>query len=113
MGPGNITLASMKGIPRSPPKMGISRERSLPVKSITHSPPKGGIMVRERSVPSTGRTGGRGSSHGSVKGSIASREKKAFNPFRQSDEDEVLAKRSHNRRRWSHVFPAGEVSHFE
>jgi hypothetical protein len=44
-----------------------------------------------------------------LKGSLASRRKKAFNPFRQSDEDEVLAKRSHNRRRWSHVFPAGEV----
>lgn len=27
--------------------------------------------------------------------------KKAFNPFRQKDEDEVLAKKSHNRRRWS------------
>jgi hypothetical protein len=27
--------------------------------------------------------------------------KKAFNPFRQQDEEEVLAKRSHNRRRWS------------
>ncbi|CAB9514153.1 GATOR complex protein DEPDC5 [Seminavis robusta] len=35
--------------------------------------------------------------------------KKAFNPFRQADEDKVLAKRSHNRRRWSHVFPQGEV----
>jgi len=40
---------------------------------------------------------------------MASRRKKAFNPFRQSDEDEVLAKRSHNRRRWSHVYPEGEV----
>ena len=39
----------------------------------------------------------------------ASRRKKAFNPFRQQDEDEVLAKKSHNRRRWSHVFPLGEV----
>jgi hypothetical protein len=37
------------------------------------------------------------------------RQKKAFNPFRQQDEDEVLAKKSHNRRRWSHVFPLGEV----
>ena len=37
------------------------------------------------------------------------RQPKACNPFRQSDEDEVLAKKSHNRRRWSHVFPAGEV----
>jgi len=35
--------------------------------------------------------------------------KKAFNPFRQADEDRVLAKRSHNRRRWSHVFPKGEI----
>jgi Vacuolar membrane-associated protein Iml1 len=37
------------------------------------------------------------------------RRKKAFNPFRQRDEDEVLAQKSHNRRRWSHVFPLGEV----
>lgn len=36
-------------------------------------------------------------------------QKKAFNPFRQADEDKVLAKRSHNRRRWSHVFPKGEI----
>ena len=35
--------------------------------------------------------------------------KKVFNPFRQADEDKVLAKRSHNRRRWSHVFPKGDV----
>jgi len=32
-----------------------------------------------------------------------------LNPFRQQDEDDVLAKRTHNRRRWSHVFPLGEV----
>uniref|UniRef100_A0A6V2K027 DEPDC5 C-terminal domain-containing protein n=4 Tax=Ditylum brightwellii TaxID=49249 RepID=A0A6V2K027_9STRA len=32
-----------------------------------------------------------------------------LNPFRQADEEEVLAKRTHNRRRWSHVFPTGEV----
>lgn len=32
-----------------------------------------------------------------------------LNPFRQEDEDEVLAKRTHNRRRWSHVFPLGEA----
>ena len=37
------------------------------------------------------------------------RTKSAFNPFRQRDEEEELAKRSHNRRRWSHVFPLGEV----
>lgn len=39
----------------------------------------------------------------------ASRRKKMFNPFRQEDEDAVLAMKSHNRRRWSHVFPLGEV----
>lgn len=33
----------------------------------------------------------------------------SYNPFRQSDEDEVLATRSHSRRRWSHVFAEGEV----
>ena len=32
-----------------------------------------------------------------------------LNPFRQDDEEYVLAKRNHNRRRWSHVFPPGEV----
>ena len=46
---------------------------------------------------------------GRNKSSQGSRRKKAFNPFRQKDEDEVLAKNSHNRRRWSHVFALGEV----
>jgi len=32
-----------------------------------------------------------------------------LNPFRQEDEDEVLSKRNHNSRRWSHVFPQGEI----
>jgi len=32
-----------------------------------------------------------------------------LNPFRQQDEDEMLSKRTHNRRRWSHVFPPGEA----
>lgn len=36
------------------------------------------------------------------------RKRWVLNPFRQEDEDEVLAKRTHNRRRWSHVFPLGE-----
>jgi len=35
--------------------------------------------------------------------------KKVVNPFRQQDEDEELEKISHNRRRWSHVFPLGEL----
>lgn len=32
-----------------------------------------------------------------------------LNPFRQEDEDEVLSKKDHNSRRWSHVFPQGEI----
>ena len=37
------------------------------------------------------------------------RKARVFNPFRQEEEEEVLAKKSHNRRRWSHVFPLGEA----
>lgn len=32
-----------------------------------------------------------------------------LNPFRQEDEDEVLSKRNYNSRRWSHVFPQGDI----
>ena len=32
-----------------------------------------------------------------------------MNPFKQQDEEAVLAEKSHNRRRWSHVFPLGEI----
>jgi hypothetical protein len=55
------------------------------------------------------RLGGRERQSTSQKQSMGSRRRKLCNPFRQSDEDEVLAKRSHNRRRWSHVFPVGEA----
>lgn len=66
---------------------------------LSSSPPKSsGINLSE--LPTLSK---RGTSN------KASRRKKAFNPFRQQDEDAVLAKRSHNRRRWSHVFPATEV----
>lgn len=37
------------------------------------------------------------------------RRRKPINPFRQQDEIEVLAQKSHNSRRWSHVFPQGEI----
>lgn len=32
-----------------------------------------------------------------------------INPFRREDEAELLKQRTHNHRRWSHVFPPGEV----
>lgn len=63
-----------------------------------------GTALRQRSTqrgrsppPKTNRSG------------VSSRKAKILNPFRQQDEVEVLAKKSHNRRRWSHVFPLGEV----
>lgn len=122
---------------QSPPKLTSPNDRSIQSRALGKSPtfsgtpPKASNMLKERSgspslrsaakerLPSPGRgnrrersgyskSGGRESPHGSVKTPI-SRRKKAFNPFRQSDEDEVLAKRSHNRRRWSHVYPVGEV----
>jgi hypothetical protein len=37
------------------------------------------------------------------------RKKWVLNPFRQEDEDEVLVMRNFNSRRWSHVFPQGEI----
>ena len=37
------------------------------------------------------------------------RQAHTLNPFRQQDEEAVLAEKSHNRRRWSHVFPLGEI----
>ena len=32
-----------------------------------------------------------------------------LNPFHEQDEEQVLAEYSHSRRRWSHVFPLGEI----
>ena len=113
-----------RNLARSPPSLGNPSDKH------SHTPPKMSNMLKERSgspnlrnqikerlgSPGIGhrlrepiKSGGRESPHGSVKTNMASRRKKAFNPFRQSDEDEVLAKRSHNRRRWSHVYPEGEV----
>ncbi|GAX20970.1 hypothetical protein FisN_1Lh364 [Fistulifera solaris] len=77
---------------------------------LPSSPPTGSQMIvgNNRITSSSHRpnyrdTGSKG------KNAYSSKRKKAFNPFRQQDEDEVLAKNSHNRRRWSHVFPAGEL----
>lgn len=101
----NTIRSSGKLMPSSPPKLSMHRQESAPSKSLGQSPPKSVyLLTREKSAPP------RETSVGSAKASLtSSRRKKAVNPFRQSDEDEVLAKRSHNRRRWSHVFPVGEV----
>jgi len=104
----NTTLA------QSPPLLESSYDKLL-----SHTPPNTSYRPRDRTaLPSvtgerersgSSKLGGRDSPLGSIKTPIISRRKKAFNPFRQRDEDEVLAKRSHNRRRWSHVYPEGEV----
>lgn len=120
-------FVSNRAIARSPPSSGNSDEK------LSYTPPKVSNLLREqagspafrnptkersgspgrghrrRERSASSKPGGRESPLGSVKTPISSRRKKAFNPFRQSDEDEVLAKRSHNRRRWSHVYPEGEV----
>lgn len=126
---------SKGAIAYSPPTSGIVRERSSQRSIIrgahAFSPPNNGVMrkrskstqrlssreFRAYSPPNTGSglAGERSTQRltsremQNQKQSMASRRKKVCNPFRQSDEDEVLAKRSHNRRRWSHVFPVGEV----
>jgi hypothetical protein len=85
--------ATSSGFSRSPP--------------LVSSPGIAMSMMSSSSLPGQRSLGPRSSSQASK--SRRNRQKKAFNPFRQQDEDEVLAKKSHNRRRWSHVFPLGEV----
>ena len=76
------------------------------------SPPKDNAM-RFRSdgglASPTSKIWQRGAANQTRTNTTTSRRKKMFNPFRQEDEDAVLAMKSHNRRRWSHVFPLGEV----
>jgi len=64
---------------------------------------------REQTASMKQRSTQRGRSPPKSRSNISSRKAKVLNPFRQQDEVEVLAKKSHNRRRWSHVFPLGEV----
>jgi hypothetical protein len=96
-----ISMGSLRSLSRSPPT--TSQFGSPP----TDKP------VRYRSEPEMPVTmKPKGFQRGVTpqqKGHMVSRRKKLFNPFRQQDEDEVLAMKSHNRRRWSHVFPLGEV----
>jgi hypothetical protein len=84
------------------------RPRLKPIiKSIAQSPPR--FDPPRVGGTTRDRPGQRPAHTSSNKQHLGSRRKKAFNPFRQRDEDEVLAIRSHNRRRWSHVFPVGEI----
>lgn len=70
--------------------------------------PQMGTRIRSTSANSSGMT--RDYSGGSsIKQHGTTRRRKPINPFRQQDEYEVLAQKSHNSRRWSHVFPQGEI----
>ena len=78
--------------------------------SLSRSPPSSGSPIQQAASPGLRRPVTRKDRRDTRRRSKSKpRRKKAFNPFRQEDEDEVLAKKSHNRRRWSHVFPLGEV----
>ncbi|KAL7564154.1 hypothetical protein ACA910_021129 [Epithemia clementina (nom. ined.)] len=89
------------------------RRRASP-SPVTRSRPRSGstgqqVGARKRSsslnpTKVTDLSGGSGTRH-----TTTTRRRKPINPFRQQDEDEVLAQKSHNSRRWSHVFPQGEI----
>eukprot|EP00934_Nitzschia_sp_Nitz4_P008548 Nitzschia sp. Nitz4//scaffold69_size99277//30083//34681//NITZ4_004627-RA/size99277-processed-gene-0.56-mRNA-1//1//CDS//3329556697//8538//frame0 len=101
---------SQAGLGSSPPTSGIPRDRQLRrvgSNEIRSGSPPTSAVAGHRSSRKGSPTHNPGSSSRQHKHAV--RRQKACNPFRQSDEDEVLAKRSHNRRRWSHVFPVGEV----
>ena len=102
------------------PKGNGAPQQQIP-HSLSRSPPKGkpyGSPPKDNTIrlrseggfasPATRTWQQRGTTP-QTRANTASRRKKMFNPFRQQDEDEVLAMKSHNRRRWSHVFPLGEV----
>lgn len=117
----HVTSRAAPKIGSSPPNIGLSRDRPTTrhagIELNPKSPPRdGGPKYRGVRRPSPAKpenteksrpkktTPGEGNNT-----SKALRRRKACNPFRQRDEDEVLAKRSHNRRRWSHVFAAGDI----
>lgn len=81
-----------------PPKI----SNIAPIRTTQNSKKKSLLNVRNRGSPSR--------SFKPRTSSQNSRQKKSvFNPFRQQEWEEVLAKKTHNRRRWSHVFPRGEI----
>ena len=103
---------------------GPKRKETLPQHiphSLSRSPPKGKMYgsppkdntIRQSSdgglASPASRTWQQRGITPPTRTNVTSRRKKMFNPFRQQDEDDVLAMKSHNRRRWSHVFPLGEV----
>ena len=87
--------------------------KTPPVNSGTLQSGTQGSKVGLSSSPSRGSSRERSSKRRSRSASrsrgVGLQRQVSYNPFRQSDEDEVLATKDHNRRRWSHVFAEGEV----
>ncbi|CAM9371227.1 unnamed protein product [Discosporangium mesarthrocarpum] len=54
------------------------------------------------------RAGGRGQSQ-KLEHATDQEQSLEVNPFKKQDEEQLLKLRTHNRRRWSHVFPPGEL----
>ena len=88
-----VVPSGLSSSPDTPRRRGQSVRRSLSISRTTRS-----SRPAVRRNPPTNR---RADSRGGAKA-------RAVNPFRQEDEEHVLSTRSHNRRRWSHVFPLGE-----
>ena len=96
----------------------ISMDQRFVIRSDVQGVDRQGLAESARQ-PSTGKQSNQSSGGArsdspsrlsiSPRRSSRSRRKRVLNPFRQEDEDEVLAQKSHNRRRWSHVFPLGEI----
>lgn len=84
---------------RSPNSVGGGRGSPLRVPNMPSLP--SALMLTSAALLPRSRS--RASKHG------AKNMKSVVNPFRQKDEDDELEKKSHNRRRWSHVFPLGEL----
>jgi len=108
--PGEINRSVVEQQGQHPQYTQLSSTRS----AFSRSPPRSGSPILTASVIATRQDMGHDDpwkqGFGRKPRTVSrSRRKKAFNPFRQQDEDEVLAKKSHNRRRWSHVFPLGEI----
>jgi hypothetical protein len=89
------TIHSDLHFPKSPNSVGGASPNTVSIMPLPPMPPTSMNVSTSNFPTNTGRES---------KG-----RKGVVNPFRQQDEDDELEKKSHNRRRWSHVFPIGEL----
>jgi hypothetical protein len=108
----NRSLLSRARVPIDEQKSLRSLSVSPPTRQTVGSPQREKNLLqrsRQEKVSPSRPSRERGRVPPSRSGFSSKHKKKALNPFRQKDEDDVLAKQSHNRKRWSHVFPVGEI----